>query len=158
MRHREILYSILLLLAGLFLSGNSFYAQFYDGLQVEFGKNRVQYRDFVWQYHSEGIFEIYYYQGGKELAGDIAGIVNHSAKDLKPYFGNNLEGPVQILVYNNIAEYRQSNIGVFNSDSGDDNIGGTAKIIGNKLFIYGTGDRRRLEQDLKEGHLNGKYA
>ena len=86
MRHREILYSISLLLAGLFLSGNSFYAQFYDGLQVEFGKNRVQYRDFVWQYHSEGIFEIYYYQGGKELAGDIAGIVNQSAKDLKPYF------------------------------------------------------------------------
>lgn len=151
MRHREILYSISLFLAGLFLSGNSFYAQFYDGLQVEFGKNRVQYRDFVWQYHSEGIFEIYYYQGGKELAGDIAGIVNQSAKDLKPYFGSNLEGPVQILVYNNIAEFRQSNIGVLNGDSGDDNIGGTAKIIGNKLFIYGTGDRRRLEQDLKEG-------
>lgn len=151
MRQRQILYSISLLLVGIFLCENIIYAQFYDGLQVEFGKNRVQYRDFVWQYHTEGVFEIYYYQGGKELAGDIAGIVNGSAKDLKPYFGNNLEGPVQILVYNNIAEYRQSNIGVFNSDSGDDNIGGTAKIIGNKLFIYGTGDRRRLEQDLKEG-------
>jgi hypothetical protein len=98
MRHREILYSISLLLAGMFLCGNSVNAQFYDGLQVEFGKNRVQYRDFVWQYHTEGNFEIYYYQGGKELAGVIAGIVNSSAQDLKPYFGSPLEGPIQIQI------------------------------------------------------------
>ncbi len=151
MRHREILYSILLLLAGMFLTQNTTYGQFYDGLQVEFGKNRVQHRDFVWQYHTEGIYEIYYYQGGKEIAGAISGIINQSAQELKPYFGSPLEGPIQVLVYNNIAEFRQSNIGVFNSDSENDNIGGTAKIVGNKLFIYGTGDRRRLEQDLQEG-------
>lgn len=151
MHHREILYSILLLFTGLFSCGESLNAQFYDGLQVEFGKNRVQYREFVWQYHSEGHFEIYYYQGGKEIAGAVAGIVKESAIDLKPYFGSYLEGPIQILVYNNIAEFRQSNIGVFDSNSGNNNIGGTAKIAGNKLFIYGTGDRKRLEQDLTEG-------
>ena len=31
------------------------------------------------------------------------------------------------------------------------NIGGTAKIVGNKLFLYGRGDRAGLERDLKGG-------
>ena len=80
---------ILLLFGGLMLCNQTVNAQFYDGFQVEFGKNRIQYRDFIWQYHSVGHFEIYFYQGGQELAGAIAGIVEETAKELKPYFGNN---------------------------------------------------------------------
>ena len=126
-------------------------AQFHNGLQVEYGKNRVQYRDFNWQYHIEGSFEIYYYQGGKELAGAVAGIVEDCNRDLKSFFGADIEGPIQILVYNNLTEFRQSNIGVFTAEDASENIGGTAKIIGNKLFIYGSGDRKKLVGDLTEG-------
>jgi len=126
-------------------------AQFYDGLQVEFGKNRVQYRDFFWQSHTVGHFEIYFYQGGHELAGAVAGIVEPVAESLNPYFGSNLKGPVQIILYNNIAEFRQSNIGVFDVDEESENIGGTAKIVGNKLFLFGRGDRAALERDLRGG-------
>ena len=86
--------------------------QFHDGLLVEFGKNRVQYRNFEWSYHKQGEFEIYYYQGGKKLAGDIASIVQSAKKKIQPYFGNELGGPIQILVYNNQTEFIQSNIGL----------------------------------------------
>ena len=126
-------------------------AQFHNGLQIEYGKNRVQYREFNWQYHIQDSFEIYYYQGGKELAGAVAGIVEECNSELKTFFGSDLEGPIQILVYNNLTEFRQSNIGVFNADDESENIGGTAKIIGNKLFIYGSGDRKKLIRDLTEG-------
>lgn len=141
----------ILLFGALMICNQEVNAQFYDGLQVEYGKNRIQYRDFIWQYHTVGHFEIYYYQGGQELAGAIAGIVEATAKELKPYFGNKLEGPIQILVYNNIAEFRQSNLGVLSLEEEAVNIGGTAKIIGNKLFLYGRGDRVGLERDLKGG-------
>ena len=60
--------------------GFSVNAQFHDGLLVEYGKNRVQYRNFEWKYHTQGEFEIYYYQGGKALAGDIASIVADARK------------------------------------------------------------------------------
>ena len=142
---------MILLFGGLMLCNQTVTAQFYDGLQVEFGKNRIQYRDFIWQYHTVGHFEIYFYQGGQELAGAIAGIVEETAKELTPYFGNKLEGPIQILVYNNIAEFRQSNIGIFTFEEESVNIGGTAKIVGNKLFLYGRGDRAGLERDIKGG-------
>jgi len=140
-----------LLLWMVFSVSPSAQAQFHNGLQVEYGKNRVQYRDFNWQFHIQDSFEIYYYQGGKELAGAVAGIVENCNKDLKTFFGTDLDGPIQILLYNNVTEFRQSNIGVFNADDEGENIGGTAKIIGNKLFIYGSGDRKKLISDLTEG-------
>ena len=112
-------------------------AQFYDGLQVEYGKNRIQYRDFIWQYHTVGHFEIYYYQGGQELAGAIAGIVEATAKELKPYFGNKLEGPIQILVYNNIAEFRQSNLGVLSMEEEALTSAGLQKLLGISSFYMG---------------------
>ena len=38
------------------------WGQFTDGLNVEFGKNRVQHRGFEWNYFEEGIFEVYHYR------------------------------------------------------------------------------------------------
>ena len=96
-----------------FLLVNVMLGQFHDGLQVEYGKNRVQYRDFEWQYHVQGDFEIFYYQGGKQLAGDIAAIVESASEKLDPYFSLPLEGPIQILVFNNQTEFKQSNVGLF---------------------------------------------
>ncbi len=43
-------------------------AQFYNGTQMSFGKNRVQYNDFEWTYHQFKRFDTYFYKGGKELS------------------------------------------------------------------------------------------
>ena len=41
--------------------------QFYDGSNMEFGKNSVQHRTFEWQYLPTARAEVYYYQGGKAV-------------------------------------------------------------------------------------------
>jgi hypothetical protein len=43
-------------------------AQFYNGSQMTFGKNRVQYGEFLWSYFRFDEFETYFYLNGKELA------------------------------------------------------------------------------------------
>ena len=43
-------------------------AQFYYGLQTEFGKSRVQYKEFNWTSYQFQEFDTYYYRGGKPLA------------------------------------------------------------------------------------------
>ena len=48
-------------------------------------------------------------------------------------------------------EFKQSNIGLFQPEDEGNNIGGNAKLVGNKLFIYGRGDRKEAERDLAEG-------
>ena len=47
------------------------YAQFYNGMNMEFGKNRVQWKDFHWSYLKYETFDVYFYQGGNELANYV---------------------------------------------------------------------------------------
>ena len=47
-------------------------AQFYNGSQMTFGKNRVQYTDFLWTYFRFNNFDVYYYLNGKVLAQHVA--------------------------------------------------------------------------------------
>ena len=126
-------------------------AQFTDGLNVEFGKNRVQYRTFEWQYFEQGMFEIYHYKEGDQIAGQITRILEREAQALSPMFGRTLEGPIQVLVFKSQEEFRQSNVGIMTSQDQQTNIGGTARLVGSKMFLYGTGDRLRLERDVREG-------
>ena len=126
-------------------------AQFTDGLNVEFGKNRVQYRSFEWRYFEEGIFEIYHYREGDQIAGQVARILDREAKALAPMFGRSLAGPIQVLVFKSQEEFRQSNVGIMTSQDQETNIGGTAKLVGSKMFLYGKGDRLELERDVREG-------
>ena len=71
----------------------------------------------------------------------IAAIVESASEKLNPYFTLPLEGPIQILVFNNQTEFKQSNVGLFTPEDEGNNIGGNAKLVGSKLFVYGRGDR-----------------
>ena len=125
--------------------------QFTDGLNVEYGKNRVQYRGFEWQYFEQGMFEVYHYRGGDQAAGQVARVLDSEAKDLAPLFGRAMEGPIQVLVFNSQEEFRQSNVGIMLAQDEATNIGGAARLVGSKMFVYATGDRQRLLEDVREG-------
>ena len=81
------------------MTGGAAWGQFTDGINVEFGKNRVQYRTFEWQYFEQGLFEVYHYREVDQIAGQVARILEEEAKDLGAVFGRTLEGPVQVLVF-----------------------------------------------------------
>ena len=71
--------SFFLLFAGFEATG-----QFYNGLQMSFGKNRVQYWDFYWSYYRFEKFDTYFNEYGRELAeytwlGSISSDSDHKA-------------------------------------------------------------------------------
>ena len=136
------------LLAVLALAGPSA-AQFYDGSNVTFGKNRVQYQEFFWMHYPMETFDVYFYPGGQDLAQQVGQILPAARQRVEQLFDRTLEGPIQILVYTDHQAFRQSNIGAQISD--DNNIGGTATLIGTKLFVYGTGDSQELEAAVRDG-------
>ncbi len=140
----KIKYGLLFLFSLTILSSN---AQFYNGMQMDFGKNRVQYKEFVWQFYRQEKFDTYFYVGGKSLADFTNTIANKRINDLENYFGYVLEKRIIFLVYNNLSDFRQSNIGLI---SGNDqyNIGGTTRIVNNKVFIYYEGDHVRFQKQI----------
>jgi hypothetical protein len=60
-------------------------AQFYQGTNMEFGKNRVQYREFTWFYYPSENFEVYYYIGGEELAQYTLMSCERNLKELQQF-------------------------------------------------------------------------
>lgn len=124
-------------------------AQFYNGHQMDFGQNRVQYSEFEWMYYRYPKFDTYYYQQGKDIAQYTCDRALEIIPEMEKYFSKTLQKRIIFIVYNRLAEYRQSNIGLVSGDV-QSNLGGVAKIIDNKIFLYYDGDHNKYEAQIRE--------
>ena len=143
-------FSTYLLLLGVFLgSGFSAAGQFYYGMQQEFGKNRVQYNDFLWSYYRFERYDVYYYKEGKELAQFAAREVNAHLKEIEKYLDFPVDDRLQILVFNNMSDLKQSNINLNTEE--DYNTGGQTTIVGTRMFVYFNGDHNDFIRQIRAG-------
>ncbi len=116
--------------------------------QVQFGQNRVQYHPFDWQYYNSDNFTIYFYPGGQEIGKFVWKTAEKKLKELDKQMDFHYRSQVDILVYNDITDLAQSNIGLGQEDY---NIGGTTILRDNKLFLHYDGNHRHLQRDLMKG-------
>ncbi len=135
------------LLTAFCLVATSVSAQFYNGLQMSFGKNRVQYDHFYWQYYRFEKFDIYFNQFGQELAEYTEWSASRQIKRLESLLDYTLEKRIIFLVYNNLSDFRQSNIGLVTGND-DYNIGGNTRIVNNKVFLYFEGDHNKFQHQI----------
>ena len=139
----------LLLLVILTVTVSSVHAQFYNGMNMEFGKNRIQWKDFHWSYFKYETFDVYFYQGGNDLANYVLNYAKDAIPDIEKKFGSHFGNKVQFLVFNSLGDLKQSNLNNDEEDTG--NTGGVTKIIGSKVFLYFNGNYADFEQQIKEG-------
>jgi len=67
-KHPVLFYRTILLGLGIFCLSLSSRAQTQAIGQEAFGKNRIQYKRFDWQFYSTQNFNVYFYSGGEETA------------------------------------------------------------------------------------------
>ena len=100
-KHTSIhLFSIIL--CWLLLAANSGFAQFYNGTQMNFGKNRVQYREFLWSEYRFERYDTYYYVGGQDVAGFVSRIAEDEILAVEKMFDYKLDGRLSLLVFNKL--------------------------------------------------------
>ncbi len=116
--------------------------------QVQFGQNRVQYHSFDWLYYNSDNFTIYYYPGGQEIGKFVWATAEKKLSELNKQMDFNYRSQIDILVYNDISDLAQTNIGLGQEDY---NIGGTTVFRDNKLFLHYNGNHRDLQRDLMKG-------
>ncbi len=97
-------------------------SQFYNGSQVDFGKNRIQHRDFLWRYYRFQRFDTYFHTGGKDLAIYTAKRADHHIREIEGLLDFALKDKIRIIIYNK-----------------------------HSYFIYYTGDHRSLDRQIREG-------
>ena len=142
---RKILSFILL-----FSLAQSTFAQFYNGLQQDFGKNRVQYDDKFWLYLRYDNYDVYHDKAGKKLAEFVAQNVDSNYAEIKRILEFEYSRRIVFVVYNTMDDFRQSNIGYSTSDD-EYNVGGTTQIIDNKVVLYFNGDHNDLVRQIRKG-------
>ncbi len=110
--------------------------QFYNGHQMTFGKNRVQYYDYYWMFYRFDDFDCYFNEFGRELAQYTADYALEKLEEIEDFFDYSLEKRLVFIIYNKNAEYKQTNVGLVTSDEDSYNTGGFSRIIENKVMLY----------------------
>ena len=124
-------------------------AQFYNGMNMTFGKNRVQWGDFHWSYYMNDNFDVYFYQGGDDLAKYAQAYAKDQIPRLETRLNSRFRKKVQFIVFNSKGDFKQSNIDLEEEENG--NTGGITKIIGSKVILYFDGDYTHFEAQIREG-------
>lgn len=127
-------------------------AQFYNGSYQEFGKSRIQYKEFLWTYYKFDDFDTYFYLNGQELAERTARYASFQIPLMERRLETSLENKIQFIIFNNLTDLKQSNIGL--SYGENYNTGGVTHIVGSKVFIYFNGDMRHFEKQIRSGIAN----
>ena len=138
-----------LLLAGFLLFSGALSAQFYHGSEQSFGKNRVQYDEFIWSFYKFDQYNVYFYNEGKTLAKYTAKTASRTLKEMQETFDYDLDERIYFMIYNKLEDFRQSNIG-YNPNT-NPNIGGVTRIQGSKVFLYFEGDHKKMEDQIRSG-------
>jgi len=115
---------------------------------VEFGKNRVQYQKFNWRFYQTENFNTYFSQDGLELGKYVAQVAEQELPQLQEFVEFGLQRRINIALYNNFDEMRQSNIGL-----GIDwqNTGGVTKLVNNKMLLYFDANRNNMRRQIRQG-------
>src|SRR5664279_2512429 len=148
---------LFIILMGCIFYSNA-YGQFYNGLQMSFGKNKVQYYDFYWQFYRFDNFDCYFNEYGRDLAQFTAEYATKKLAEIEDFFDHSLEKRIIFIIYNKNSEFKQSNIGLVTFDEDSYNTGGFNRIIKNKVMLYYEGDheafKRQIEASITEVIIN----
>ena len=120
-----------------------------------FGQNKVQYREFDWDFISSPNFDVYYYGDQIELATFTMEAANEAYEQIGKHLRWNLKKRVPIIVYHSHNEFQQNNaVGVYMSEG----IGGVTELFKNRVVIPFEGDykafRHVIHHELVHAMIN----
>ena len=97
-----------------------------------FGQNKVQYRDFDWNFIQTSHFDIYYYGEEQDLADFTAKVAEESYEQISLHLRWDLKRRVSIMVYNSHNEFQQTNVvGTYMREG----IGGVTELFKNRVVF-----------------------
>lgn len=92
---------------------------------------------------------MHFTKGGQKHAVYVAKTAHLYLQELEKFLDFKVEEKIHFIIYNSQSKFRQSNIGLSNDISS--NIGGTARINGDKIFLYFNGNHNDLNNQIKAG-------
>ncbi|MDB5201571.1 MAG: hypothetical protein JWQ27_980 [Ferruginibacter sp.] len=135
----------------IFISALTFFVSFSAVAQVnsvQFGKNRLQFKKFKWQYYQTKNFNVYFNEGGQELAKFVAQAAEKELPQLEAAAEYSLQRRANVILYNQFADMQQTNVGL---DADIINTGGVTRLVNNKMLVYFDANHANLKRQIRQG-------
>lgn len=116
--------------------------------QEVFGKSRLQYRTFKWQYLSSSNFDVYYYTDSTAMARTAARYAEAEFTRISDLMGFSPYNKIRIYLYQSRAHMLQSNVGLEEDNNG---MGGRTTFAKNLVEIAYPGSQVQFRQQIAEG-------
>ncbi|GMT45828.1 MAG: hypothetical protein IEMM0006_1660 [bacterium] len=126
------------------------FAQFYNGSNMTFGKNRVQYKQFLWTYYKFPDFDIYFYRNGRPLANFVSEYASEEIPKMESKMGVDLNKKIKFIVFNTLNDMKQTNIGLIH-DGNSVEEGGLNTVLQYKTLLYFDGSYPDFETKIRKG-------
>ena len=125
---------------------------------AQFGQNKVQYKTFNWSYLQSKHFDVYFTQGGDDIAQFTASVAESSLTSLTNNIGYQIKNRVPIIVFNSHNDFQQNNIV---DEYLPEGVGGVTELFKNRITIPFEGDygmfRHVIHHELLHAYMNDMY-
>jgi len=123
-----------------------------------FGKNKVQYKRFNWYYIQSDHFDVYFTDGGKQIAEFTAKSAEAALKSIQDEFRYQITNRIPMIIYNSPNDFQQTNVvGVYLEEG----IGGVTEMFKNRVVVPFTGSysafRHVIHHELVHAVLNDMF-
>ncbi|MCP9751694.1 hypothetical protein [Ferruginibacter sp. HRS2-29] len=115
---------------------------------VTFGKNRLQFKKFKWQYYQTKNFNVYFYEGGQELAKYVAQAAEKELPEIEAATEYSLQRRANIILYNNYTDRKQTNIGLETDIIAAGNV---TRLVNNKMVVFYDANHANLKRQVRQG-------
>ncbi|GAG87790.1 unnamed protein product, partial [marine sediment metagenome] len=102
-----------------------------------FGQNKVQYKDFNFKIIDTEHFDIYFYQGGDEIAAFAEQVLEDGYEVLSEDLGVQIDFRIPVILYNSPNDFSQTNVTLALIE---ESVGGFTELLKNRVVIPFTGD------------------
>ncbi len=85
---------------------------FAQNTEESYGKNRIQYEQFLWQSYISDNFEVFFYGDNRALIKDVTNYVEGELDGLLDIMGHVQYSRIKIFIYGSISDLQQSNVGI----------------------------------------------
>ena len=120
-----------------------------------FGQNKVQYKDFDWNFIRSDNFDVYFYPGHRELAVFTAEVAEKALQQISEELTWKLTERISIIVYASHNDFQQTNVTLSHLPEG---VGGFTELFKNRIVVPYEGDyeqfRHVIHHELVHGVMN----
>jgi Tol biopolymer transport system component len=110
-----------------------------------FGKNRIQYRQFDWQYLSGENFDVYFYDARKTVAREALDYLENEFDRITDLIGYPPYFKTKVFIYNSLSDLRQSNVGLNHNIY---YVGGETEFIQPYIEVAHLGTAQEFKEEL----------